>query len=233
MKTLVSILEWAVAVIVFIIFLMWFLIVATLFPYATYIVWVRKFLKAFISILLIRVKVEGIENIDPKKTYIFMPNHVSMLDIPLVLGFIPVDFWGIQAASHFKTPLYGWVLKKYGNIPIDRSSPRASLKTILEAVEKIKDGRSILIFPEGTRSLTPEIGEFKKLPFLMAKKAEVPIIPIAFIGLYNINNKANWHIKPGKIRMVFGKEISSETIASMTENQLRDHVRERVQTLLD
>lgn len=193
----------------------------------------RAYLKMLFAFLFIRVKVEGAEHIDRSKNYVFMPNHVSMFDIPLLLGFIPVDFWGIQAASHFKVPLYGWVLKKYGNLPIDRSNPRASLTTMMNAVEEIKTGKNILILPEGTRSHKPEMLPFKKLPFVMVKRAEVGIIPMAFVGLYDINHKGSNLVNPGKMRMVFGEPIDAETVNSLSEVELRELTRERIQALLD
>jgi len=234
MKYIVTAWEWAVAFIVFIIFLIWFLIVASIWPYKTFIKWVRTFLQTFFKLLFIRVSLEGTDNIDRTKNYVFMPNHVSMFDIPMLLGFIPVDFWGIQAASHFKVPLYGWVLKKYGNLPIDRSSPRASFKTMLEAVEEVKQGKNILILPEGTRTKTPpEMGPFKKLPFMMAKKSEVGIIPIAFQGLWKINNITSKHIRPGKVRMIFGEPIDASVVAELSEIELQKLTRQQIQDLLD
>jgi 1-acyl-sn-glycerol-3-phosphate acyltransferase len=234
MKYIISAWEWVVAFFIFIVFLLWFLVVAAIWPYKTFVVWVRKFLQFFFKALFIKVKLEGTENIDPNQNYLIMPNHVSMFDIPLLLGFIPFDFWGIQAASHFKVPLYGWVLKKYGNIPIDRSSPRASFKTMLDAVKIIKEGGSILILPEGTRTKTPpEMGPFKKLPFMMAKKAGVPILPIAFEGLWKINNITSKMIKPGSIRMIFGEPIEASVIAELSEVELRQLTRDRIQALLD
>jgi 1-acyl-sn-glycerol-3-phosphate acyltransferase len=233
MKYIISIWEWVVGVGLFIIFISWFAIVASIWPYEKYIVWTRSFLQFFFKALFIKVEVEGAENIDPEQTYLFMPNHVSMFDIPLVLGYIPVEFYGIQAASHFKMPLYGWVLKKYGNIPIDRSSPRASFRTMMNVVEVLKKGTNILVLPEGTRTTTPQMAPFKKLPFLMAKKSEVNIMPMAFVGLWEINNKTSLLVRPGKMKVVFGKPIPSSTVKELSEVELRNLTRQKIQELLD
>jgi 1-acyl-sn-glycerol-3-phosphate acyltransferase len=232
MKYLISVWEWIFGVSMLIIFLILFLIAASIFPYRIYIKWVRWYLSLFFKLLFIKVKVEGLENIDRSMNYVFMSNHISMFDIPLLLGFIPLDFWGIQTSSHFKVPLYGWVLKKYGNLPIDRSNARASLKTMMEAVEHIKNGKNIMVLPEGTRSMQKEMGEFKKLPFLMAKKSGTAILPIAFIGLWEVNNKTSFLVKPGTVRMVFGKPIEASIVNSMNEEQLRQHTRERIEELM-
>ncbi|MCK5847011.1 MAG: 1-acyl-sn-glycerol-3-phosphate acyltransferase [Bacteroidales bacterium] len=233
MKTIVSIWEWILASTIIFIYFIWFFIVAIIWPHKTYIKWVRKNLERFFKIMRIDITVVGAENIDYEGTQIFMPNHVSMFDIPLVLGFIPVNFWGIQAASHFKVPLYGWVLKQYGNIPIDRSSIRASYRTMMDVVEEIKGGKNILILPEGTRTKTPKMGDFKKLPFNMAKKAGVAITPMAFVGLFDINNTLSKHIVPGKMKVVFGKQIDAETVKRLNENELRDLTKSKIQELID
>ena len=209
------------------------MVTAAIWPHDKYIKWVRSFIHFFFSALSIKIEVVGEENIDYEGTQIFMPNHVSMFDIPLVLGYIPVKFWGIQAAGHFKIPLYGWVLKQYGNIPIDRSSIRASYRTMMNVVEEIKGGKNILILPEGTRTSTSEMGEFKKLPFNMAKKSGVAITPMAFVGLHAINNTQSNLIIPGKMKVVFGKQIDAETVVRLNENELRDLTRNRIQELID
>jgi len=233
MKTIVSIWEWIVAFTVMILYFLWFMVVAAIWPHHKYMKWVQKFISFFFKSLRIDIEVVGAENIDYKGTQIFMPNHVSMFDIPLVLGYIPVKFWGIQAASHFKVPLYGWVLKQYGNIPIDRSSIRASYRTMMDVVEQIKGGKNILILPEGTRTSSREMGDFKKLPFNMAKKSGVAITPMAFVGLYDINNTQSYHIVPGKMKVVFGKQIDAATVNKLNENELRDLTQSRIQDLID
>lgn len=232
MKYIISAWLWVVSLILLIIFLVWFLIISLLFPREKYMKWVRAYLQFFFKPLFIKVKVTGLENIDPDKTYVFMSNHVSMYDIPLLLGFIPVDFYGIQAASHFKVPIYGHVLKAYGNIPIDRSNARASYRTIQGAVTHLQGGKNIMILPEGTRSLKPVMGSFKKLPFVMTKRAEVNILPFSMSGLWKINNKLSSLIQTGTVHIHFGEAISEETVRNSTEEELMELTRERIQSYI-
>ena len=232
MKYIVSAYLWFISVSLLIIFLVWFLIVSVLFPRDTYMKWVRRFMRFYFKVLFIKVKVTGTENIDPNKTYVLMSNHVSMYDIPLILGFIPGEFYGIQAASHFKVPIFGHVLRAYGNIPIDRSNARASYRTIQGAVEHLKGGQNIMILPEGTRSRKPVMGSFKKLPFVMAKRAEVNILPFAFSGLWRINNKTSGLIRPGTVHMHFGEAISSEMVRDTKEEDMMKLTRERIQSYI-
>lgn len=230
MKYIVSAYLWFISVTFLVFFLLWFLVVSIVFPRNTYMKWAKAYLRFYFKILFIKVEVTGTDNIDPNKTYVFMSNHVSMYDIPLILGFIPVDFYGIQAAHHFKVPIFGHVLRAYGNIPIDRSSARASYRTIQGAVEHLKGGKSIMILPEGTRSSKPTMGPFKKLPFVMVKRAEVNIMPFAFSGLWSINNTTSKMIRPGTVRVHFGEAITDEIVKNSTEEELMKLTRERIQS---
>jgi len=232
MKYIVSAYLWFISTLLLVVFLIWFLIVSVIFPRKKYMKWVKSFIRFYFKMLFIKVEVSGTENIDPNKTYVFMSNHVSMYDIPLLLGFIPVDFYGIQASSHFKVPIYGHVLKAYGNIPIDRSNARASYRTIQGAVEHLKGGKNIMILPEGTRSRKAVMGKFKKLPFVMVKKAEVSILPFAFSGLWRINNKTSKMIRPGTVHIHFGEAIPADVVKNTTEEELMELTRQRIQSYI-
>lgn len=188
--------------------------------------------KFLFKLLFIRIKVEGMENVDKSQIYILMGNHVSMFDIPLVFGYMPVPFIGLEASEHFKTPIYGLALRRYGNIPIDRKSSRSSLQSILKGVDVVKNGSSVLILPEGTRTITPEMGEFKKFPFLLAQKAEKDILPFGFSGLWKINNKNSWLISPGKVTIKFGEPIPAEVVTSYEINDLITIVRGKIESLI-
>ena len=184
------------------------------------------------KLLFIKVKTEGVEKVDKNQVYVVMGNHVSMFDIPLLFGFIPVRFNGIEAAEHFKAPIYGHALKRYGNIPINRKNARESFKTILQGADMVKKGTSIVILPEGTRSLKPQMGEFKKFPFILAKKAEAPILPFGFSGLWKINNKTSWLIKPGKVTMKFGEPIPARVVKEKSIEELMELTRKKIEELI-
>lgn len=231
-KSILSAILWTIGIIYLVVVVLYIIIASYLVKQKMYDPGLKWLSRNFMRMLLIRVKVVGKENIDPTKTYIFMGNHVSMFDIPLLLGHIPVHFRGAEASGHFKTPLYGWALKRYGNIPMDRSNPKASFKGILRGIELLKEGKNITILPEGTRSTIPGMGVFKKFPFIMAQKAGVEIIPIGMSGLWKVNNKNSWHINPGKIIFTFGKPISAETVKSMSTEDLMEYTKSKIQELI-
>ena len=215
-----------------ILFFLLLILLTYLFKRKTYDPIIKAAAKFFFKILFIKVKVEGLENVDKNQAYSIMGNHVSMFDIPLLFAFIPVTFNGIEAAEHFKAPLYGFVLRRYGNIPINRKNARESLKSIMQGANLIKSGTSVVILPEGTRSLKPELGSFKKFPFLLAQKADAPILPFGFSGLWKINNKTSWHISPGKVVMKFGKLIPADVVINTEIPELMKLTKKRIEDLI-
>ena len=232
MKSIVSAILWVVGTLYMILFLLLLILLTYLFKRKTYDPIIKSVAKFFFKVLFIRVKIEGLENVDKNQTYTIMGNHVSMFDIPLLFAFIPVTFNGIEAAEHFNAPIYGLALRRYGNIPINRKNARESLKSILEGANLVKNGTSVVILPEGTRSLKPAMSDFKKFPFLLAQKAKAPILPFGFSGLWKINNKTSWHIKPGKVIMKFGEPIPSDDVIKYEIPELMKHTRNKIENLI-
>ena len=232
MKYVISVIMWFIGTIYMLFFFVLLILLTYLFQRKIYDPIIKAVAKFFFKLLFIKVKVEGLENVDKNQAYAIMGNHVSMFDIPLLFAFIPVTFNGIEAAEHFSAPLYGLVLRRYGNIPINRKNARESLKSILQGANLIKSGTSVVILPEGTRSLKPEMGSFKKFPFVLAQKADAPILPFGFSGLWKINNKTSWHISPGKVVMKFGKPIESDVVKNMEIPELMKLTKDNIQGLI-
>ncbi|MBU0755842.1 MAG: 1-acyl-sn-glycerol-3-phosphate acyltransferase, partial [Planctomycetes bacterium] len=180
------------------------------------------FFRLIVTFFLVRVRVEGLEKLDRSAGYLFMANHASFLDLILLAGYLPGEKRGFEAAHHFSWPLWGFTMRKGGMIPIDRSNPRASLKSIAEAVPYLKREVSVLILPEGTRTTTGRMQEFKKLPFKLAKMGETSIAPVGIIGTFRFKKKTSWLIRPGKVIFRFGEPISKETVQSLDLPALRD-----------
>lgn len=231
-KSIRSALLWTIGILYMFLFLLFLITVSYLFKQKIWDPWVKAATRLLFKLLWIKVEIKGLENLDKTKTYLFMGNHINMFDIPVFLGFIPMHFRGMEASGHFKTPLYGHALKRYGNIPMERTNPRASFKSIQQGIDLLKQGICVTILPEGTRATKPELGEFKKLPFAMAQKSGVGIMPIALSGLWKINHKTSWHINPGKVTLSFGQEISAETIATISTDELMKITRESIQEMI-
>ena len=158
----------------------------------------------------IRVRVSGLEQIDPTHPCVFMPNHQSNFDIPILLSTLRIQFRFLAKKELFNIPVFGWGMKKAGYIPIDRSNSRAGVKSFLEAAEKIQNGTSVIIFPEGTRSYDGQIGEFKKGGFSLAIAAHVLIYPVVIKGAWEIMPRGKFKIRLGKVDVTILPPVSTD-----------------------
>ncbi|MHC4945600.1 MAG: lysophospholipid acyltransferase family protein [Planctomycetota bacterium] len=181
---------------------------------------------------LIWLKCVDQDKVDRSRAHVFMANHASFFDLFILAAFLPGEKRGIEAEHHFKWPLWGHIIRKAGQIPVNRSSPKASMKSIMRAAEVLKGGISILILPEGTRTTTGKMLPFKKLPFKLAKLGGADIVPIGISGTFKIKNKKSWLIRPGVARIRFGETIPAETVQSMDLEELKELTRERIAGLL-
>jgi 1-acyl-sn-glycerol-3-phosphate acyltransferase len=195
--------------------------------------WLKRRLRFLFKLLFIPVKSSGAEVIKPDQHYLFMANHVSLFDIPLFAGYIPTFVRGVEALRQFKWPLYGWAIRRLGNIPIDRKNIHASIKSMKITENELRQGQSILILPEGHRTLDGNLRPFKKLPFHLAKEAGVPIIPIGTSGLFDLKHKGSWLIRPHTVKIKFGEPIPAEKIRDLSREELSDCVRVRIENLID
>lgn len=144
-------------------------------------------------------KIEN-KNIDIPFPVIYVANHVSFFDLFICGTVLPGYPRGIELKEHFQKPIYGWFIKRFGQIPIDIKS-KASIKHSFEEAEKIlyNKVRNILIMPEGTRTRDGKIGNFKYGAFFLARKSNIPIVPVLFKNLYKRNNPTSLIINPGRI----------------------------------
>ena len=188
--------------------------------------------RILLNIVFIRTKVIFEEPIDKTKKYIFMPNHVSLVDVLIASAYFPVDMNAIEAHTHFEWFFYGKIIKIFEQIPIDRTNIRASIKSFEKAKERLKR-RSIIVFPEGTRSKNGVMRPFKKLPFRFAKETDVDIIPVGFIGVSKIAPEDNIWITPTKLKLVFGKKITPEQAKELTVDELNQKVRNEIKRIFE
>lgn len=180
-----------------------------------------------------KVEVEGLENLDPETNYLFMANHVSLFDMPLLGGFLPGIVRGVEAHSHDRWPLYGWVMRRLGNVPIERESIHGSVASFRKTLLYLNNGRSMVLLPEGHRTLNGEISPFKKLPFLLAKQIDKGIVPVGLSGLYGLKQKETWIIRPTTLKICFGKVITREEIDHLSILDLREYVRNEIIKLVE
>jgi 1-acyl-sn-glycerol-3-phosphate acyltransferase len=171
------------------------------------------------------LEIKGLENIDPQKSYILASNHQSTFDIFAFLGYLPIQFRWIAKAELFHTPFMGWAMSRIGYIAIERESPKKAYRSLLQAAERVKNGVSVMIFPEGTRSLDGKLQSFKKGLFLVALKSQAPILPITICGTGKIMQKGDWHFHRGNVQIMIDPPIETTGLPPEKEEELSARVR--------
>jgi 1-acyl-sn-glycerol-3-phosphate acyltransferase len=180
------------------------------------------------SVLLVsraKVTVRGSHHIDPCATYIYMANHQSMFDILALLGYLPVQFRWLAKKELFQIPVFGQSMARVGYISIDRSNRKSAYNSIQEAAQKIAQGVSVVIFPEGTRSADGQIKSFEAGGFHLAIRSGRPIVPVVICGTHHIMPKGSLRIRPGRILVSIHPPVETASCNSKTKKVLRDTVR--------
>ncbi|NQV16504.1 1-acyl-sn-glycerol-3-phosphate acyltransferase [bacterium] len=195
--------------------------------------WLKRRIITLFKILRSEPHVEFSEPLPLDQPLIFMANHTSLIDIPLLKASIPAYFIGILAHLQFSYFMYGPAARRIGSIPIDRENIRLSLKSFDKARELLQQGIHITVLPEGSRSKDGHLMPFKKLPFRFAKESNAAIVPMAISGVFKMKNKDSLHLTPGKIIIRFGSPIGVAKIASMETEDLMEVTRKEIYSLLE
>ena len=185
----------------------------------------RIWAQSILMVSRVHVSVQGLSNIEPDKSYIYMANHQSNFDIPVLLGYLPVQFRWLAKAELFKIPVFGRAMLGAGYVKIDRFDQESAFESIKEAARKMKDGVSVMIFPEGTRSKDGSIRPFKKGGFVMAVDSGVPIVPVVIRGTWSIMAKSSLQINHGQVEMTLAKPIDTTGYSRETKEELMERVR--------
>jgi 1-acyl-sn-glycerol-3-phosphate acyltransferase len=183
-----------------------------------------------IALLANRVKVEmeGIEHVKGEGPYIFMSNHQGYYDVFALLGRLPFQFKWLVKKELFSIPFLGWTMAAAGYINIDREGTRKTVGALNEAAQRIREGMSIVIFPEGSRSPDGSIQSFKKGGFTLAIKSRVPIVPIAIAGTREIMPKGKLTAAAGEIRIQMGYPIPTQSYSLKDREALISKVNQAI-----
>jgi len=176
-------------------------------------------------ILGLKIEYKGLHRINKDHRYIFMPNHLSMLDGPLIFKCIPQNVRVILKQGVFRLPVVGQAMKEAHFIPVDRMGKQGGKRAVQRAVRMIKKNNvSFLIFPEGTRSSDGKLQKFRRGGFFMAIDSQTPIVPVSIIGTYDLMPRGSYFIKRGKIKIIFYRPISVEGYTHDNMQDLIDKV---------
>ncbi|WP_258105267.1 lysophospholipid acyltransferase family protein [Marinoscillum sp. MHG1-6] len=175
----------------------------------------------------IRLQVTGAENLPKGESFVFVSNHLSYLDIPSLFRAIPHNLHFVAKKEIKWVPFIGWYMLATGMIFVDRSNRLKAIASLAQAGKLIKKGKDVLMFPEGTRSKTGEIGEFKKGPFMLAAKAGVKVVPVSITGTEKVLPSGSFALSPGVVKVNIGQPL--ETLQSdVKSGAIVDKVKEEV-----
>ena len=178
----------------------------------------------------IRYRVRGREHI-PKRAVVFCSNHESNVDPPVLFQVLHKRLHVLFKAELTKLPVLGAVMVAGGFVPVERDRREASMASIERAAESIRAGNSFLIFPEGTRSRTEELLPFKKGGFIMAIKAQAPIVPVAVSGGRSAMRKGSWLVRPVMVDVRIGEPVETTGMSLDDRDELIELVRARIEAL--
>ena len=204
-------------------------------PYGTRVYRISRF---WTSVILtvggVNVKVAGLSRIDPKQQYVFMVNHQSNIDIPVLMKTLSAfQLRWIAKKELLRVPLFGWAVWAGKHIVVDRSDRLNALGSLKKAEQRMKGGISLVVFPEGTRSHDATLLPFKRGGFLIAIKTQTPIVPVTIHGSGRILTKGDWRIRRGTIDVTLGEAVSVENYRPGALRALSAHVQQLIEKNLE
>lgn len=180
-----------------------------------------------------RVRIYGTENLVEGQHYIFASNHLSLIDSPLLVAHLPRTLRFLAKRELFSIPFMGWYMKAQGHIAIDRGDARATLRSMTEAASIIhQERKSVLVFPEGTRSMDGKLQEFKDGAALLAIRSQTPIVPVAVTGTQRVLPAKAKEIRGADVELRIGVPIDTAGFEQKQRGQLTEQLRREVAALI-
>jgi 1-acyl-sn-glycerol-3-phosphate acyltransferase len=194
---------------------------------------VRRWAKFIRDAAGIDLRNENLDRIDPKQRYVIVANHHSYFDIPCLFGTMAQPLRFFAKISLFKIPIFGWGMKAAGFIPIDRKNRSGAKASFDLAASRIKRGNSIVIFPEEGRSHERTMKPFQRGAFLLAIRSELPIVPVAIDGTYDVMPATRWAVHPGPVTVRVGNPIETKGLGVRAKDELMGRVRGEIEKMLE
>ncbi|HXN63692.1 MAG TPA: lysophospholipid acyltransferase family protein [Candidatus Acidoferrales bacterium] len=194
----------------------------------------RAFSRNVLRLAGVGFEVRRSPDFDAQRTSFFVVNHVNLFDPFVLYSAIPQFVRGLELESHFRIPIYGLLMKRFGNIPVPDVRRPSDLKRMWKMTREALDrGVSLIVFPEGKRTLDGRVGEFQDGAFRMAQQFGYPIVPVSIVGSFEFNNKHYWALRPSRIAVHIHGTIETVGMKKEDVRELRDRVRRIVAAPLD
>lgn len=181
--------------------------------------------RLILEICRVKVEVEGAENLDPSRTYVVASNHQSLFDTPIVFAYLPISFRILYKKTLDRIPFLGWHLFLSGHIGVARENPSKARESLEHAAKRIRNGTSVVVFPEGTRSYDGVMRAFKKGSFRLAIKARTPVVPMTIIDSHRVMRRGRVTVYPRTVKLVIDQPISVEDLDEEQADELMQNVR--------
>jgi 1-acyl-sn-glycerol-3-phosphate acyltransferase len=191
----------------------------------------RTWSRMILATVRVRVQVEGREHIDPSRAAIYAANHLSAMDIPVLYGFLPLQFRILAKKELFRYPFLGWYLKRSGQIPIVYGDAHAALRSLNRASDSLRKGTPLVVFPEGGRSEIGHLRPFMGGAFYIAIRAQAPVVPVALVGTYELLPINSFHVLPGRVEMIIGEPIPTTGLRVRDMEKLAAQVRQVIEEM--
>lgn len=182
---------------------------------------------------MVRVVVCGASNLEPGQTYVMASNHQSLFDTPILFAYLPLSFRILYKKSLNRIPFLGWHLFLSGHIAVERENPTKARESLEAAAERIKNGTSVAVFPEGTRSYDGVMRTFKKGSFRLAIKAETPVVPMTITDSHLVMKRGEVTVHPRTVKLVIDQPIPVAGWSEDRAGELAERVREIVSRSLE
>ncbi len=187
--------------------------------------------KVSVRISLCRLTVIGKENLQKHKVAVYASNHTSYMDTPVIFGSLPFQFRILARKELWQLPFIGWHLNRSGQIPIDIDNPQASVASLSKGVRALKSGMPLFVFPEGGRTRTGHVSDFLGGAAYLAVRAQVPLVPMALVGIYDLLPIHTRHFYPRPLKLIVGEPIDSSAYTIRQVNELTARLREEISRL--
>lgn len=194
----------------------------------------RWFFRNILRLAGVGFEVRFSPGFDPAQTSFFVCNHINIFDAFVIYSAIPQFVRGLELESHFKIPAYGWMMRRFGNIPVPKHGSATDYKNLLKRTKQaLESGVSLIVFAEGTRTTTGRVGPFKDGVFRMAIQFGYPIVPMSIVGSYEFSRKGDWMLYPSKITVHMHDTIDTASLTKDDVNSLMERAHEIVSKPVD
>ena len=179
-----------------------------------------------------RIRVHGVEHVRAGQPYVYMANHASLIDTPALFAYLPYPFRIMAKRELFFVPFMGWHLWTAGHFPIDRRDRRKTARSLRRVIAGVRGGKSLAVFPEGTRTRDGHLQEFKPGTFKIALRAGVPIVPVTIRGTFELLPSTTLAPRPGRIEVILGEPIETRDYDDQRLKELIERTKDVIRRTL-